>query len=62
MRRQAAACLQQRATLACSSARAAAALAGSVQSTPPAPDLRRYDALWRLSLGRLRGAEPALLA
>ena len=43
-------------------AAAAASLAGSVQSTPPAPDLRRYDALSRLNLGRFRGAETALLA
>ena len=47
---------------AAAAAAAAAALAGSVQSTPPAPDLRRYDALSRLSLTRFRGAETALLA
>ena len=47
---------------AAAAAAAAAALAGSVQSTPPAPDLRRYDALSRLNLGRFRGAETALLA
>ena len=40
----------------------APALAGSAQSTPPAPDLRRYDALSRLNLGRFSGAETALLA
>ena len=50
------------AALAAAAAAAAAALAGSVQSTPPAPDLRRYDALSRLNLGRFRGAETALLA
>ena len=42
-------------------AAAAAARAASVQSTPPALDLRRYDALSRLNLGRF-GAETALLA
>ena len=62
---------RQAAVLACSNAlrffaaaaaAAAAALAGSVQSTPPAPEIRRYDALSRLNLGRFRGAETALLA
>ena len=62
MHRQAAAVLACSNALRLLAAAAAVTLAGSVQSTPPAPDLRRYDALSRLNLGRFRGAETALLA
>ena len=64
MHRQAAvlACSNALRLLAAALAVAAAALAGSVQSTPPAPEIRRYDALSRLNLGRFRGAETVLLA
>ena len=47
---------------AAAAAAAAASFAGSQQSTLPAPDLCRYDALLRSNLGRFRGAETARLA
>ena len=50
------------AALAVPVASAAAVLAGSVQSTSQALDLRRYAALSWLNLRRFRGAETVLLA